>query len=211
MAAARLRKTFRYPEDSDDDEHEREELDEEGPFVNHRNLKSIWSFTDNPAEQESVIERLRVQNDKRNAEYSITFAAIPLLSAAVFIPSMFSGSLYPQGRFFTFISVLSLVATAYTMKYIPLRRPDPKGKRPMRNPDFQARLQKLLLPMNIAVCSLLLVVFLSSSRMESVHNKQSIAYIVPGAMLAIIMLARQVMVSVDLKHLEDLQYEYKGV
>jgi hypothetical protein len=71
MAAARLRKTFRYPEDSDDDEHEREELDEEGPFVNHRNLKSIWSFTDNPAEQESVIERLRVQNDKRNAEYSV--------------------------------------------------------------------------------------------------------------------------------------------
>ncbi|KAF5856635.1 hypothetical protein ETB97_007057 [Aspergillus alliaceus] len=51
MAAARLRKAFHYPEDSDDDKHEREELDEE--------------------EQESVIERLRAQNDKRDAEYSV--------------------------------------------------------------------------------------------------------------------------------------------
>lgn len=30
MATARLRKAFRYPDDSGDDEHEREELDEEG-------------------------------------------------------------------------------------------------------------------------------------------------------------------------------------
>lgn len=34
MAALRIRKTFRYPEDSDDDG--REELDEEG--------RTVWSF-----------------------------------------------------------------------------------------------------------------------------------------------------------------------
>ncbi|PIG86391.1 hypothetical protein AARAC_008378 [Aspergillus arachidicola] len=32
-----------------------------------------------------------------------------------------------------------------------------------------------------------------------------------AGMLASIMLARKVMLSVDIKHLEDLRYEYKGV
>jgi len=31
MATTRLRRAFRYPEDSADEDHEREELDEEGP------------------------------------------------------------------------------------------------------------------------------------------------------------------------------------
>lgn len=48
MAAVRLRKAFRYPEDSDED---REEFDEE--------------------EQEQVIQHLQRQNDARNAQYSV--------------------------------------------------------------------------------------------------------------------------------------------
>lgn len=48
MAAVRLRKAFRYPEDSDED---REELDEE--------------------EQERLIEQLQRQNDARNAQYYV--------------------------------------------------------------------------------------------------------------------------------------------
>lgn len=48
MAAVRLRKAFRYPEDSEED---REELDEE--------------------EQEKVIQQLGRQNDARNAQYSV--------------------------------------------------------------------------------------------------------------------------------------------
>lgn len=48
MAAIRLRKAFRYPEDSDED---REELDEE--------------------EQEQVIQQLQRQNETRNAQYSV--------------------------------------------------------------------------------------------------------------------------------------------
>jgi hypothetical protein len=48
MAAVRLRKAFRYPEESDDD---REELDEE--------------------EQDRVIQQLQLQNEARNAQYSV--------------------------------------------------------------------------------------------------------------------------------------------
>lgn len=51
MAAVRLRKAFRYPEDSDED---REELDEE--------------------EQEQLIEQLQRQNDARNAQYHVNIA-----------------------------------------------------------------------------------------------------------------------------------------
>ena len=49
MAAVRLRKAFRYPEDSDD--NSREELDEE--------------------EQERVIRQLQLQNDARNSQYNV--------------------------------------------------------------------------------------------------------------------------------------------
>jgi hypothetical protein len=48
MAAVRLRKAFRYPEDDDEN---REELDEE--------------------EQEQLIEQLQRQNDARNAQYHV--------------------------------------------------------------------------------------------------------------------------------------------
>ncbi|KAE8145598.1 hypothetical protein BDV25DRAFT_144509 [Aspergillus avenaceus] len=60
MPTARLRKAFRYPDDSGG-EFDHEELDEE--------------------EQEFIIQRLQVQNDRRNAEYSVTdFPFIMLIS-----------------------------------------------------------------------------------------------------------------------------------
>lgn len=54
MAAIRLRKAFRYPEDDDED---REELDEE--------------------EQERLIEQLQRQNDARNAQYHVNTCCLP--------------------------------------------------------------------------------------------------------------------------------------
>ena len=72
MAAARLRKAFHYPDDSGDNEHEREELDEEGVLYGYARL--IQSFTNNFAEQELVINRLRVQNDKHNAEFTVNIS-----------------------------------------------------------------------------------------------------------------------------------------
>ncbi|KOC11329.1 hypothetical protein AFLA70_126g002421 [Aspergillus flavus AF70] len=187
MAAARLRKAFRYPDNLGDGEHEREELDEE--------------------EQELVIEHLRAQNDKRDAEYTVTFAAIPLLSVSIFIPSVFQQDSGLQERFLSFLGILSLISTAYIMMHF---RSDPKGKGSMRSSGILTHIRKFLLPINTAICGLLLVVWLFSL-VEPPSDRQPKAYIVPGGMLAIIMLARKVMLSVDLKHLEDLRYGYKGV
>ncbi|KKK16571.1 hypothetical protein ARAM_003093 [Aspergillus rambellii] len=196
MASARLRKAFRYPDDSGDDTV-REELDEE--------------------EQERVIRHLQIQNEKRNSEYTIIFATIPLLSSIIFIPSLLSSaSVGVFVRFLLLLSIGSLLATAYTMKYIPPQRPDPKGKRPMRNPDLMTHVRKYAVPVNTAVCVLLALVYLFSSN-TGLSSIQPVAYLVPPslragylALLATILVVRQVMVSVDLKTLEDLRYDYKG-
>ncbi|KAL4896320.1 hypothetical protein BDV59DRAFT_199518 [Aspergillus ambiguus] len=187
MATARLRKAFRYPDDSEDDGQAREELDEE--------------------EQDRVIQRLQMQNDRRNSQYSIIFAILPLFSTTVFVPSLFSSGSTVRELFISFLSILSLLATAYAMKYLPLRHPDPKGKRPVRNPDF-ARIQELVLPANAAVCGLLTLMYLfSSAELSSIPSS---APLIPAAMLITIVIARRVMISVDLSHLENLRYDYKG-
>ncbi|OJZ87059.1 hypothetical protein ASPFODRAFT_132557 [Aspergillus luchuensis CBS 106.47] len=130
MATARLRRAFRYPDDSGDDEHSREELDEE--------------------------------------------------------------------------------VTAYIMKYLPLERPDPKGKRPMITPHAMASIRRYILPVNAAICVLLALVYASQPTTQSWLEIQPVTYLVPGAMFAAVLVARKVMLSVDLKALENLRYEYKG-
>ncbi|KAL2819941.1 hypothetical protein BDW59DRAFT_119420 [Aspergillus cavernicola] len=188
MASARLRKAFRYPDDSGEDAA-REELDEE--------------------EQERVIRHLQLQSEKRDSQYSTVFAAIPLLLTMVFLPSLLSpAALGFFTRFFNLLSITSLLATAYTMKYVPPQRPDPKGKRPMRNPDLMMHVRRFIIPGNSMACVLLGLGYLFSS--EAVAGIQPTAYLVPAALLVAILTVRQVMVSVDLKPLEDLRYEFKG-
>ncbi|KAJ5373559.1 hypothetical protein N7517_005565 [Penicillium concentricum] len=183
MAAVRLRKAFRYPEES---EGEREELDEE--------------------EQERVIEQLQSQNDARNAQYSMIFTALPLLAATVFVPSVLSASSQSE-RLFSLLSLVSLLTTAYIMKCSPLQ-PDRKGKKPMTfHTERIARIHAALVPGTGAVCLLLALVYLSTG---SSYGIRPVLYLIPGIMLAVILLAQKVMLSVDLASLKDLQYEYKG-
>ncbi|KAL4911666.1 hypothetical protein BDW62DRAFT_215614 [Aspergillus aurantiobrunneus] len=188
MATARLRKAFRYPDDSGDDDT-REELDEE--------------------EQERIIKHLKTQNEKWDSQYSLIFAAIPLLSTTIFIlPLLSSATLGFSVRLLSLLSIASLLATAYTILHVPLQRPDPKGKRPVQAPDLTAHVRKYIIPGNSGVCALLGLFYFFSSRASAGINP--VAYLVPTALLMTILIVRQVMVSVDLKPLEDLRYEYKG-
>ncbi|KAL4755107.1 hypothetical protein BDW72DRAFT_54110 [Aspergillus terricola var. indicus] len=188
MASARLRKAFRYPVDSGDDDA-REELDEE--------------------EQERVIEVLKSQNEERDSQYSLVFAAIPLLSAIIFVSSLLTpATLDLSVRVLSLLGTLSLLATAYTIKYVPLQRPDPKGKRPMRPLDLRERVRKYIIPCNAAICALLVMAYFFRSGTSA--GNHPVAYLVPAASLTIILIVRQVMASVDLESLEDLRYEYKG-
>ncbi|RAH74664.1 uncharacterized protein BO66DRAFT_312589 [Aspergillus aculeatinus CBS 121060] len=190
MASARLRRAFRYPDDLGDDEYAREELDEE--------------------EQECVIQTLKLLNDRRNSEYSIIFAAIPLLSAAIYLLPLLSSSSATIDRCVALVSVLSLLATAHIMRYLPHRRHDSKGKRRMVDSNGHTQAQQLLPLVNAASCvSLVLIHFVFTSK-ESWFSTELITSSVPGAMLATVWVASRVMSSVDIKDLETLRYNYKG-
>ncbi|KAJ5578959.1 hypothetical protein N7450_007826 [Penicillium hetheringtonii] len=184
MAAVRLRKAFRYPEESDDD---REEMDEE--------------------EQERVIQQLQQQNESRNAQYSLVFTAIPLFSTLVFLSLLRAGG--ASERMLSFLSIISLLATAYTMRSAPLYR-DLKGKKPLspRNERLEM-IHTALIPLNGAVCTLLALIYVIFLDGDSFHINPAF-YLIPGVMLMIIILAKHTMLEVDLATLKDLQYEYKG-
>ncbi|KAL4813039.1 hypothetical protein BDW67DRAFT_116867 [Aspergillus spinulosporus] len=181
MASARLRKAFRYPIDSGDDDA-REELDE---------------------------EVLRSQNEERDSQYSLVFAAIPLISTTIFVSSLLTpATLDLSVRFLSLLGTLSLLATAYTIKYVPLQRPDPKGKRPIRALNLRERVRKYIIPCNAAICALLGMAYFF--RLGTSAGTHPVAYLVPAASLTIILIVRQVMASVDLESLENLRYDYKG-
>ncbi|BCR84948.1 uncharacterized protein ACHE_20406S [Aspergillus chevalieri] len=188
MATTRLRRAFRYPEDSGDEGHEREELDEE--------------------EQERVIEQLQRQNDQRNAQYSTVFTALPLLSTLVFVPSVLYRSSTPTVRLFSFLSIMSLLVTTYIMKLFMSRLLDRKSKRPAAEVERTTLVRQSLLFTNTGICGILVLVYLFAN--PSPSSIWPGLYIVPGAMFGVILLVREAMVSVDLSHLQNLRYEYKG-
>ncbi|OJJ87279.1 uncharacterized protein ASPGLDRAFT_43805 [Aspergillus glaucus CBS 516.65] len=188
MATTRLRRAFRYPEDSGDEGHEREELDEE--------------------EQERVIEQLQRQNDQRNAQYSTVFTALPLLSVLVFVPSVLSKSSTPTVRFFSFLAISSLLVTACIMKLFVSHLSDRKGKRPAAEVKRTMLVRKSLFFINTGICGTLVLVYLFANISSS--SIWPGLYIVPGAMFGVILLVREAMISVDLSHLQNLRYEYKG-
>jgi hypothetical protein len=172
MAAVRLRKAFRYPEESDG---EREELDEE--------------------EQERVIELLQKQNDARNAQYSVhknsfsipqemnaklssqvIFTALPLVAATVFVAPVFSAS-SKAGRLFALLGLVSLLTTGYIMKCSPLQT-DRKGKKAMTiHKERIARVHAALVPGNGAVCVLLGLAYFSAGSSDGI---QPVLHLIPG-------------------------------
>jgi hypothetical protein len=135
--------------------------------------------------------------------------------------------------FLSLLAILSLLGSAYTMRHAPLY-PDRKGKKPLLAEDERLTwLLSALMPVNGAVCLLLTACFFFGA--GSSYTIRPVLYLIPGgtfslrlfsfwliiercrnltvlytAMLAVILLARETMLSVDLSALKDLQYEYKG-
>ncbi|KAJ9217835.1 hypothetical protein DTO166G4_639 [Paecilomyces variotii] len=190
MAALRIRKTFRYPEDSDDDA--RQELDEE--------------------EQERIINDLRSRDDARNAEYKLVFTIVPLVSIVAFLPGLFSSSATASERIISFLSTLSLLASAYIMRHIPLPRPDPKGKRPVRNLGYLELVREHLVAVNVGLCALVTLLAYATGYGYGISyaGVPRLSYLVPGVVFGIICITRKLMLSVDVGQLENLKYDYKG-
>lgn len=84
----------------------------------------------------------------------MVFTAIPLVSVAAFLPSVLSAS-NPTEGLLSCLGILSLLATAYTMRHSPLHA-DRKGKKPATAEDERlALIRTAILPVNGTVCALL--------------------------------------------------------
>ncbi|KAI9812557.1 MAG: hypothetical protein M1826_002807 [Phylliscum demangeonii] len=104
MAAAQLRKAFRYPGDDDNNnEHETtvEDLDEQ--------------------EQEQFIAKLQHENTAHDALYSKLFLALPLLATLPFLGLIVSSTSRATARLAALVAVASLLATAYLLPDGPAR------------------------------------------------------------------------------------------
>ncbi|EGE85146.1 hypothetical protein BDDG_08091 [Blastomyces dermatitidis ATCC 18188] len=192
MASLNLRRTFRYP-DSESENEAREEMDEQ--------------------EQEEVIQKLLRRDEDRNAQYRLVFTAIPLASVFLYLPCILSSTSTGSGRLLCLLSITSLLSTAYMMKYFRLERPDPKGKRPIR--DIAAEqgpmiVRQHLSTANTVICALLSVIAFYAANQTYQGDIFWALYLVPGIVFLLVSVSRQIMVSVDIKELEGLRYEYKG-
>ncbi|EEH08656.1 conserved hypothetical protein [Histoplasma capsulatum G186AR] len=192
MTSVNLRRTFRYP-DSESEHETRGELDEE--------------------EQEAMIQKLLRQDEERNAQYTLIFTALPLASILLYLPYIFYSTSTGSQRLLCILSIASLLSTAYIMKYIRLGRPDPEDELPRRDTgaeQWPMTLRQYLVAANTVICATLSVVAFSTE--NNSHNGDVFwaLYLVPGSVFILIWGSRKIMMSIDIKELEYLRYEYKG-
>ncbi|OJD16450.1 hypothetical protein AJ78_03391 [Emergomyces pasteurianus Ep9510] len=193
MASVNLRRTFRYPDSDSENETTRHELDEE--------------------EQEAMIQKLLLQDEERNTQYTLLFTTLPLLSTLLYLPFIISSASTSPRRLLCLLSVTSLFSTAYIMKYFRLERPDPKGKRPIR--DIEAELGPLIVRQhlsttNTAICAVLSIAAYFAKDQTDQGDIFWALCLVPGVIFLFVWISRRIMMSVDIRELEGLRYEYKG-
>ncbi|KAF6227732.1 hypothetical protein HO173_012062 [Letharia columbiana] len=191
MAATRLRETFQYPADNSDDDDTPKNLDEE--------------------EQEKLIAKLRVEDDERNEEYKRIFLAVPSVSAMAYIPTLIMSSLV-QAKLVSLLCITSLTATAYILAFVPITRhkslnrvKSKKRLEPMSGPVHQY-ISYLNGTLSL-LCALNSIIFRDK---QGVHDGFWLLCLLPVVSFAFIILARRLMLSVDVDELEILKYGYKG-
>ena len=84
------------------------------------------------------------------------FVAIPLVACLAFVPPLLTSPSF-LAKFISLLAITSLLASAYTLLYIPLpskQTQDPKVKRPMRDLEPEPELgplKRYLIPLNGAL------------------------------------------------------------
>ncbi|WEW55578.1 hypothetical protein PRK78_001009 [Emydomyces testavorans] len=160
MASTRFRKTFRYP-DSESDDNLREELDEQ--------------------EQETLIQKLRDQDEERNTQYKLMFTILPVVSSIIYFPFFLTSGRSALQRLLCFLGISSLLSTAWIMWNFALSRRDKKGKRPMRDIEREnTPLRRYLGPTNALVCAFLLSAAYLLGPSSDSKDILRVLYVVPG-------------------------------
>jgi len=191
MASPRLRKTFQYPSDADS-EDEPTDLDEQ--------------------EQEELITSLHTRDESSNLFYQRAFLSLPLLSTLVYLPALVF-ALPARQVLLAFLSISSLLCTAYILHFIPPRaasNPDSKGKRPLfrtqAHPD--GPIEEYLPWLNAALSSIMALAAVLAWRKGLLD--EALRNALPAAVFVVVVIARRQMAPLDIAELERLRYEYKG-
>ncbi|KIH91484.1 hypothetical protein SPBR_02014 [Sporothrix brasiliensis 5110] len=214
MATARVRRAFRYTTDDDDAAHldEPEVLDEE--------------------EQDTLIQSLVEQNQKRNEQFRQVLLAIPALAVVPFLIACFTSS-SPSTAIVSMLGISSLGATAFLVhQQSPTKTgirvldawsgADIKGKgretsgAPLRLSDWSGAggrpppLEVYLPFLNLGLCAVLLLsLFVSRGAPSSTPYR--LLGSLPAAVYGVVLVSKVTMAGVDPeRELGRLRYEYKG-
>ncbi len=125
MAAQRLRKTFKYPSESDDEDAVEAGMDEQGkPTSRYHivhfpppNRKEESQLTNNSnTDQAELISSLTTHDTSSTRTYTLLLLILPLAPISLYIPSLLSSSTALP----SLLAIASLLASAYTLYFLPL-------------------------------------------------------------------------------------------
>ena len=157
------------------------------------------------------------------------FLAIPTISMWTYLPALVNSRLL-QAKIISLLGMTSLVATTYLLIYVPNTKPSATDRRPLsaRFEREPSPIHKHLGSLNVGLSVLVALNSITFRGRVGVHDGFWILCLLPGGkastpfhtegtcidplvvVLSIIVMARRVMLSVDVGELESLKYEYKG-
>lgn len=113
---------------------------------------------------------------------------MPLLSATLFLRSIFSPSSSLYEWLASLTSIFSLAATAYGMNQRASLHQSRPGGMSVSGTDYIVIAKRWLLPVNAAFCVLLGLVYILVSFTEPLPNTRPVLYFVPGGTLPLLKL-----------------------
>nr|POF16378.1 hypothetical protein CFP56_23896 [Quercus suber] len=186
MATSRLRRAFQYPEEHEDSP---DELDEE--------------------HQESLIAALQAADAQKSSLYRKLFLSIPLTAAIYFTYTLLFASRTAQQRLLALLSVTSLLSTSYVLQYLPVQTPDRKGKRAVYQLEAaKSPVERYLVCLNAALAGLLVLV--SAVSWWKGLREQAWKEALPGIIMGLSMVVRELLAPLDLEDLQKAKYDYKA-
>ncbi|KAJ4365154.1 hypothetical protein N0V83_008772 [Neocucurbitaria cava] len=109
MAAQRLRKTFKYPSESDDEDAVEAGMDEQ--------------------DQAQLLSMLSTHDTSATHTYTLLLLILPLAPIPLYLPRLLS----PSTILPSVVAIASLLATAYTLYFLPLPPVEPELDDPQKN------------------------------------------------------------------------------
>ncbi|KAJ4357899.1 uncharacterized protein N0V89_002476 [Didymosphaeria variabile] len=209
-AATRLRRTFQYPSESDDEDAVEAGMDEQ--------------------DQADLLTNLTTHDTRTTSTYTHLLLVLPFLPIALYIPLLFRFSTLPA----TALAILSFLASAYILYFLPLpplrisvsHVLDLQSSKPQsRSNPTETKAQTRSMPYisdstaelvaqwivvaNGSLCAVLAIAEVLQDRPWGEGMTVGGGYL-PGLVLAVVLFARRELRAVDMTELERLMYSSKN-